>query len=101
VHHHELLSSEFVVAHSSSLLAAVWHVDFPAVQLRCWLRGDHRIAMVPGTEGLLLCNGGSWLRDCSSDYSSAGAPGDSTTHSIPDAAANASTDSTRHTLGAS
>jgi len=97
VHHHELLSSEFVAAHSSSLLAAVWHVDFPAVQLRCWLRGDHRIAMVPSTEGLLLCNSGPWLRY----YSSAGAPGDGTTHSIPDAAANASTDSTRHTLGAS
>jgi len=97
LHLHELLSSESVVAHSSALLAAVWHVDVPAVQLRCRLRSDYRIAVVPSAEGLLLCNSWSWLRD----YSSAGASGDSTTHSVPNATAHASPDSTRHTLGAS
>jgi len=97
VHHHELLSSESAVAHSFSVLAVVWYVDVPAVQLRCWLRSDYDIAMVPGAEGLLLCNSRAWLRD----YSSAGASGDGATHSVPNATANASPDSTRHTLGAS
>jgi len=92
VHHNELLSSESVVAHSSSLLAAVWHVDISAVQLRCRLRSDYRIALVPSAEGLLLCNSGPWLRD----YSSARAPCDSTTHSIPDAATHTATHAASH-----
>jgi len=92
VHYHQLLSSESVVAHSSSLLAAVWLVDISAVQLRCRFRSDYRTAMVPSAEGLLLCNSGPRLRD----YRSARAPGDSTTHSIPDAATHTAAHATGH-----
>jgi len=94
LHHHELLSSES--AHSSALLAAVWHVDIPAVQLRCRLRSDYRIRsgyridVVPSAEGLLLCNSGSWLRD----YSFAGDNADSPTHTISHAATHAATHAT-------
>jgi len=92
LHHHELLSFEFVVAHSSALLAAVWHVDFPAIQLRRWLRSDYRIAVVPSAEGLLLCNSGSWLRD----YSIAGDHPDSATHSVSHAATHTATHAAAH-----
>jgi len=92
MHHHELLSSESVVAHSSSVLVAVWRIDVSAVQLRCRLRSDYRIAMVASAEGLLLCNSGPWLRD----YSSARAPDHSTTYSIPDAATYATTHAAGH-----
>ena len=85
VPHHDLLPSEPLVAHPSTLLAVVWHVDVSAVQLRCRLRGDYRnyrIAVVPSAEGLLLCNSGSRLRD----YSSAGDHSDGPTHSVSHAA---------------
>jgi len=90
LHLHELLSSESVVAHSSALLVAVWHIDVPAVQLRCRLRSDYRIAVVPSAEGLLLCNSGSWL--C--DYSFAGDHADSPAHSVSHTATHAATHAT-------
>jgi len=92
MHHHELLSSESVAAHSSALLATVWHFDVPAVQLRCRLRSDYRIAVVPSAEGLLLCNSRSWLRD----YGIAGDHPDSATHSVSHAATHATTHATSH-----
>jgi len=85
LHYHDMLSSKPLVAHPSSLLVVVWHIDVSAVQLRCRLRGDYRIAMVPSAEGLLLCNSGSWL--CNN--SSAGDHADGPTHSISHAATHA------------
>jgi len=93
MHHHDMLSSEPTVAHPSSLLAVVWPIDVSAVQLRCRLRGDYRIAMVPSAEGLLLCNSGPWL--C--DDSSAGDHADGPTHSISHAATHTTTHATAHT----
>jgi len=85
MHHHDMLSSEPLVAHSSSVLAAVWYVDVPAIQLRCRLRSDNRVAVDPSAEGLLLCNGGTWLRD----YSFAGDHSDGPTHSVSHTSAHA------------
>jgi len=76
---------ESAVAHSSALLAAVWHVDISAVQLRCRLRSHYRIAVVPSAEGLLLCNSGPWLRD-GPTHSYASACADSPAHSVSDTA---------------
>lgn len=92
MHHHDLLPSEPLVANPSTLLAVVWHVDVSAVQLRCRLRSDYRIAMVPSAEGLLLRNGGSWLRD----YSSSGDHADSPTHSVSNAATHTATHAAAH-----
>jgi len=95
VPHHDLLPSEPLVAHPSTLLAVVWHVDVSAVQLRCRLRGDcrnYRIAVVPSAEGFLLCNSGSRLRD----YCSAGDHSDGPTHSVSHAATHTSTHATAH-----
>jgi len=97
MHHHVMLSSEPLVAHPSSLLAFVRHVDVSAVQLRCRLRGDYRIAVVPSAEGFLLCNSGSWLRD----YSSARDHADGPTHSISHAATHTATHATAHATRAS
>jgi len=90
LHLHELLPSESAVAHSSALLAAVWHVDISAVQLRCRLRSHYRIAVVPSAEGLLLCNSGPWLRD-GPTHSYASACADSPAHSVSDTATYAAT----------
>merc|ERR1712050_727832 len=89
LHLHELLPSESAVAHSSALLAAVWHVDISAVQLRCRLRSRYRIAVVPSAEGLLLCNSGSWLRD-SPTHSNARACADSPTYTATPTATHVS-----------
>jgi len=93
--HH--LSSEPLVAHPSSLLVVVWYIDISAVQLRCRLRGDYRVAMVPSAEGLLLCNSGSWL--C--DHSSARDHDHSATDAIPNTTTYAAAYSAGNTFGAS
>jgi len=104
MHHHELLSSESVAAHSSALLAIVRHFDVPAVQLRCRLRSDrlrsengsdNRVAVVPSAEGLLLCNSGSWLRDHSFAGDHADSPAHSVSHTATHTATHATANSTR------
>jgi len=87
LHHHIVLSSEPLVAHSSALLVVVWHINFPAIQLRYrrHARSASTRLLVPSAEGLLLCNSGPWLPN----YSLTGVRSHDPTNSLSHAATHA------------
>jgi len=94
LHHHELLPSESALVDPPALLVVVGNVVIDALRLRDWLR-DLGEFVVPGTEGLLLYNSGSWLRDNSFACTHTDIPTHSVSHAAPDSATYATSHATR------
>jgi len=85
--HH--LPSESALVDPPALLVVIGNVVIDALRLRDWLR-ELGVIVVPGTEGLLLCNSGSRLRD----DSFADTHTDSPTHSVSHSATYATSHAT-------
>jgi len=95
LYHHELLPSESALVDPPALLVVVGNVVIDALRLRDWLR-DLGDIVVPGTEGLLLYNSGSWLRDNSFANSLFDSPTHSVSHAAPHSATYAASHATHH-----
>ena len=91
--HH--LSSESALVDPPALLVVIGNVVIDALRLRDWLR-ELGVIVVPGTEGLLLCNSGSRLRDDSFADTHTDSPTHSVSHAAPHSATYASYDATSH-----